>query len=107
MKRFFKWVGGLLVLALAGVVGWLAVSPPELVRVATNYAAKMVCSNVFVAGRDADEVMAVDVQAPGHPIFKAISVDVDREAKPPRVRAKLLGVFGTGAAVWRAARWSM
>ncbi len=101
MMRFLKWAGGLLVLALAGVFGWLAVSPPDLVRVATNYAAKMVCSNVFVAGRDAGEVMAVDVQAPGHPIFKAISVNVDREANPPRVSAKLLGVFGTGAAVWR------
>ena len=101
MKRIAKWLGGLVLLALAGVVVWLAVSPPDLVRVATNYAAKMVCSNVFVAGRNADEVMAVDVQAPGHPIFKAISVDVDRDAEPPRVQAKLLGVFGTGAAVWR------
>ena len=101
MKRFAKWTGGLLLLALGGAVIWLAAAPPDMVRVATNYAAKMVCSNVFVAGRDAAEVMAVDVQAPGHPIFRAITVDVDRDAEPPRVQAKLLGIFGTGGAVWR------
>ncbi|MCB1382335.1 MAG: serine hydrolase [Notoacmeibacter sp.] len=101
MKRISKWAAGLLLMVLIVAAGWLAAAPPDMVRVATNYAAKMVCSNVFVAGRDAAEVMAVDVQAPGHPIFRAITVEVDRDAQPPRVQAKLLGIFGTGGAVWR------
>ncbi len=48
---------------------------------AAGYSAKIVCSNVFIAGRDAEDVLALDVQAPGHPILKLIRVDVDREAR--------------------------
>ncbi len=95
--KLLKWLVAIVVAAVAGAAVWLAVSPPDLVRVATNYAAKIVCSSVFVAGRDADEVMAIDVQAPGHPIFRAITVDIDGKT----VRASLLGLFGTGTAVAR------
>src|SRR5690606_24732046 len=44
---------------------WLVFLPPNLLRVGSGYAAKIVCSNVFLAGRDPDEVLAIDVQAPG------------------------------------------
>lgn len=101
MKRILKWFGVILAAVLAGAVLWLAVAPPAMIRVATNYAAKIVCSNVFIAGRDADEVMAVDLQAPGHPVFKFISVDIDRSRAQPRVTATLLGLFGAGHAIWR------
>ncbi|MFP1633558.1 serine hydrolase domain-containing protein [Zhengella sp. ZM62] len=101
MMRFFKWLAGLVAIVLAGGAVWLAVSPPAMIRVATNYAAKIVCSNVFIAGRDADAVMATDVQAPGHPVFRAISVSVERSGAQPGVTAKLLGLFGAGHAVWR------
>ena len=56
--------------AIAGAAGWLYFAPPELIRVAAGYSAKIVCSNVFIAGRDADEVLRVDVQAPGHPLLR-------------------------------------
>ena len=84
---------------LVGGVAVLAVKPPELLRVGANYSAKMVCSNVFIAGRDAGEVLADDVQAPGHPILKAMRVSVDREHR--LVHANLFGFIGKGLAVYR------
>lgn len=77
----------------------LVVAPPDELGVATGYSAKIVCSNYFIAHRDPAEVMAVDVQAPGHPLLKLVSVSVD---EPQRlVTARLLGMFATGMAVYR------
>ncbi|MGP2493231.1 serine hydrolase domain-containing protein [Mesorhizobium sp. PUT5] len=97
--RGLKWLAGLVVLAVAALAGWLYVAPPDLIRVGSGYSAKIVCSNVFVAGRDPDEVLAVDVQAPGHPLLKLMRVSVDRQAGT--VTAGLLGVFGRSVAVAR------
>ena len=94
-----KWLLILVVAAVAGLAGWLYLAPPDLIRVASGYTAKIVCSNVFLAGRDAREVLEVDVQAPGHPILGYLSVDVDESAGT--VKAALLGLFGTGWAVDR------
>ena len=66
---------------------------------AAGYSAKIVCSNVFIAGRDPETVLEVDVQAPGHWILEYILVDVDRQAKT--VTAGLLGIFGKRTAVAR------
>jgi hypothetical protein len=92
-----KWLAILVVVAIAGIAAWLWIAPPDLIRVATGYSAKIVCSNVFIAERDAQEVLAVDVQAPGHPLLKLVSVSVDRDAGT--VRAGLLGLFGGGLGV--------
>ena len=78
---------------------WLWLQPPAMLRVAAGYAAKIVCSEVFVAGRDAREVLRVDVQAPGHPLLTFVTVGVDREARV--VRAGFLGFAGHGLAVAR------
>lgn len=94
-----KWLLVLAALAVAGVAAWLYLAPPALIRVATGYSAKIVCSNVFVAGRDEDEVLVVDVQAPGHPILKLVDVDVDRRART--VTAGLFGLLGNSVAVAR------
>lgn len=94
-----KWLLVLLVAAVAGLAGWLFLAPPALIRVASGYTAKMVCSNVFLAGRDAAEVLKVDVQAPGHPILGYLSVDVDPSAGT--AKAALFGLFGPGLAVHR------
>lgn len=85
-------------LVIAGV-GFLWLVPPDLIRVGANYSAKIVCSNVFLAGRDAEEVLAVDVQAPGHPLLRLMRVDVDESAGT--VDAGLFGLFGGGLAVHR------
>ena len=97
--RLLKAVAGLAVLAVAGLFAWLYAAPPELIRVGSGYAAKIVCSNVFIAGRDPDEVLEVDVQAPGHPLLKLMRVSVDRDAKT--VKAGLLGVLGQSTAIAR------
>ncbi|RJG44558.1 serine hydrolase [Mesorhizobium sp. DCY119] len=97
--RIVKWLLSLIVLAVVALAGWLYFAPPELIRVGSGYAAKMVCSNVFVAGRDANEVLKVDVQAPGHPLLRLMSVSVDTEKGT--VSAGLFGIFGKSLSVAR------
>ncbi len=86
---------------LAGGVG--VMHAMDMLRVGTHYAAKIVCSGVFVAGRDAAQVIADDVQAPGVAIFKALTVEVDRAQTLVRVHlppglARAVAVYrpGTG-----------
>ncbi|MYN45418.1 serine hydrolase [Pseudoduganella sp. FT93W] len=86
-------------LLVGGASAALALQPPELLRVGANYSAKIVCSNVFIAGRDAQAVLADDVQAPGHPLLKFLRIKVDKEKQT--VSARLLGLFGNGLAVYR------
>jgi CubicO group peptidase (beta-lactamase class C family) len=76
---------------------WL--KSPDILRVGANYSAKIVCSNVFLAGRDPDEVLRTDVQAPGIALLGLMRVSVDRERRV--VRAGLLGIIGDGLAVAR------
>lgn len=91
-----KWGVVVLVAAAIGLAGWLFFAPPELVRLGTAYSAKIVCSNVFIAGRDGQEVLAVDVQSPGHPLLGYIRVEVDEAAET--ATARLLGVFAPATA---------
>ena len=101
MKVFRRIVGVLLVLIIAGaLLLWL--KPPALLRVGSNYSAKIVCSNVFLAGRDPEEVLRVDVQAPGISILKQMRVSVDRERGV--VRAGFFGMIGDGLAQYRPGR---
>ncbi len=86
MKRILKFVGGLLLAIVLGAILWLAIKPPELLRVGTGYAAKIICSNVFVAGRDADAVLADDVQAPGNPLLRFLNASLDENDTSVTVR---------------------
>lgn len=95
--NFFKWLLGLVIVLAGGLAAWLHFAPPDLIRVGSAYTAKIVCSNVFIAGRDPDEVLKIDVQAPGHPLLRLMRLDVDKEAGT--VRAGLFGRFGRGLAV--------
>lgn len=102
MRRLGKWslrsaIALVLILGFAAV--WIVAVPPELLRVGTGYAAKIICSNVFIAGRDADEVLRDDVQAPGHPLLKLIDAEVDLEQGI--VRTSMLGVVAPSAALHR------
>ena len=101
MRRFYRLAAwGLSVLALVVLVGasWLIVSPPALLSVGSGYAAKIVCSSVFISGRDPAQVLAEDVQAPGHPLLKLMWQDVDFDEKT--VTTHLLGLFAPGYAAW-------
>jgi len=54
---------------------------------------------VFLAGRDADEVLRDDIQSMGNPVLTLMRVRVDRDGGV--VRAGVLGVLGGGLAVAR------
>jgi CubicO group peptidase (beta-lactamase class C family) len=102
MQKLAKWLVRLalaLVVIIVAGVGLLVVYPPELLRVGTGYAAKIICSNVFIAGRDADAVLRDDVQAPGHPLLRLVQADVDLEQG--LVRTSLLGMVAPSVAVHR------
>lgn len=99
MARILKAGMIVLILALAAALVGLWAKPPELLRVGANYSAKIVCSNVFLAGRDADEVLHTDVQAPGIALLRLVRIRVDRDQGV--VRAGFLGFVGDGLAVAR------
>lgn len=83
----------------AGALGWLVLAPPDLLRVGANYTAKIVCSNVFIAGRNAEQVLQEDVLAPGNPLMHLMRIRVD--AQQQTVRAGIIGFIGNGLAVHR------
>jgi CubicO group peptidase (beta-lactamase class C family) len=98
MKILRRTFGALLLLLItAALLLWL--KPPALLRVGANYSAKIVCSNVFLAARNPEEVLSLDVQAPGIALLKFMRVSVDRERGV--VRAGFLGFIGDGLAQWR------
>jgi CubicO group peptidase (beta-lactamase class C family) len=99
LTRIVKWLAGLATLIIVAGFAWLAVFPPDLLRVGAGYAAKIVCSNLFIAGRNPEDVLEVDVQAPGNPLLKFFDVDVDRDAG--MVKAAFLGLFAGNEAVAR------
>ncbi|HMH88414.1 MAG TPA: serine hydrolase [Steroidobacteraceae bacterium] len=88
-----------LLLLLVAVVLILWLKPPALLRVGANYSAKIVCSNVFLAARNPDQVLSLDVQAPGIALLRFMQVSVDRDRG--LVRAGFLGFIGDGLAQWR------
>lgn len=97
--RIIKWAFVLLAVAIVAAAIWIRLSPPDVLRVAVNYAAKIVCSSVFVAGRQVDDVLATDVQAPGNPVFWYMQATVDESGGT--VETSVAGLFGKGIAVDR------
>jgi CubicO group peptidase (beta-lactamase class C family) len=97
VARILKWLGLAMVVAVAGAVGWVYLFPPELLRVGNAYAAKIVCSNTFVAGRDPADVLSKDVQAPGHPILKYVSFEKGDDF----ITTRLFGFVAQQTAVYR------
>src|SRR5271154_5187490 len=87
----------LMLLLLLTLFLWL--KPPDLLRVGAGYSAKIVCSNVFLAGRDPEEVLRVDVQAPGIALLRLMRVSVDRGHGI--VRTGFFGFIGDGLAIAR------
>lgn len=99
MRRMLKWTSLTLAALVVAAATYLLLVPPELLRIGSGYAAKIVCSNVFIAGRDAETVLTVDVQAPGHPLLRLMQVEVDEQAQ--RVTARLFGFGAPGYAAFR------
>jgi CubicO group peptidase (beta-lactamase class C family) len=99
LRKILKGLLGLMLVGLAVACAFLTLRPPSILIVGTAYAAKIVCSSVFVAGRDEGDVFKTDVQAPGSPIMRAFKVNVDHERK--RVSVTFLGFVGRSVAVYR------
>jgi CubicO group peptidase (beta-lactamase class C family) len=99
LRKVLLRIAVALVLLLAVLLLALWFKPPDILRVGANYSAKIVCSNVFLAGRDPDEVLYSDVQAPGIALLRLMRVSVDTKRRV--VRAGLLGFIGDGLAVAR------
>jgi CubicO group peptidase (beta-lactamase class C family) len=78
-------------LGILGLSGWLAFIRPELLPILSAYAAKTVCSNVFIAKRDADTVIRTDVQFAEHRFTKHMKIDIDTANR--RVEAAVYGLF--------------
>jgi CubicO group peptidase (beta-lactamase class C family) len=78
MKRGLKWLAAAVVVIIAGGVGYAVHFVNANGAVGTGYAAKILCSSVFVSGRDPENVIAVDLAflKPYH-----VSAKVDREGK--------------------------
>ncbi|WJH40310.1 beta-lactamase family protein [Aliirhizobium terrae] len=99
VRRISRVLVVIVLVLLVGAGGWLYFVPPGLLRVGSGYTAKIVCSNVFIAHRDPQEVLSLDVQAPGNPLLRLMRVDVDRETQ--HVRAGLLGQIAPSEAIYR------
>jgi hypothetical protein len=89
--ELFKSLVALLLLGILGLSVWLAFIRPELLPLASAYAAKTVCSNVFIAKRDPDAVIRTDVQFAERRVAELMKIDVDNANR--RVEAALLGLF--------------
>jgi hypothetical protein len=83
---------GLVLVLILGAVGFLLYK--QIPQNLSGWAAKAVCSGVFVAGRDPDVVYDEDVVGV-HAIFKPVSVDIDESAHS--VTAKTAGLFARTA----------
>ncbi|KWI57173.1 serine hydrolase [Burkholderia ubonensis] len=85
-------------LALIAALGYAGYTLSRLAPIATGYAAKTLCSGVFVSGRPAASVIDVDIMAGVHPLLKLVHPSVD----PARhlARATFAG-FAAREAVFR------
>lgn len=101
MRRYLASFGILVAIAALGVAGfgsWIAYARPELLSLASSYAAKIVCSNVFIAKRDVDSVIRTDVRLAEHGLDKLMKIDVDTAKQ--RVESSFLGLFAKRYAVF-------
>ena len=62
----------------------------QIAPVGTGFAAKILCTGVFVSGRPADTVIDEDIMAGVHPLLKLVHASVDVEQR--RTRATFLGL---------------
>jgi len=85
-RRYVSFALLALALLLATGLGYGAYLLSHLVPIGTAYAAKTLCSGVFVMGRPAEEVMREDVVADNHPLLRVVfmSVDATRRAATAR-----------------------
>ena len=89
--KLFGFLAAIVVLGILGLSGWLVIFRRDALENGSAYAAKTVCSNVFMANRDVDSILRTDLLALGHPIFHLMKIDVS--AADHRVDAGYFGLF--------------
>lgn len=91
LVRILKLVVAIVLLGALAISVWLTFIPPDGLLSTTAYAAKMVCSNVFIARRDADAVISTDVALALPRVVKRLKIKVDTANQ--RVEATYRGLF--------------
>lgn len=76
LKRILYAVGIILVIVLA-LAGWYL---SDTLPIGTGHTAKTICSNVFISGRNAEDVFKEDI-APVHFLFAMMDFEVDFDEK--------------------------
>lgn len=99
LAALVKGLAVLVILVFIAGFAWLHFAPPALIRVGAGYAAKIVCSNVFIANRDPRDVLQNDVQAPGNPLLRYFDLNISEADRT--VTASFLGYFGPVTAIAR------
>ncbi len=95
MKKIIKWFFGIVFLCLIGFgVYFLDGALP----IGTGYTAKYICSQVFLAGRNPDQVFEKDVK-PTHVLFQLVRPIVD--VKNKMVTAAAFGFWKPMTAIYR------
>jgi hypothetical protein len=89
--KMFKFLFAIVLLGILGFSGWLTFSPPDGLLSASAYAAKIVCSNVFISKRDVAAVIGTDVEFALPRIVKRMKISVDTANQ--RVEVGYLGLF--------------
>ena len=98
MQRPIAWFRWMLALAVMSSLAYGTYTLSRIAPVGTGYAAKILCTGVFVSGRPAQQVIAEDIQAGVNPLLHLVFSTVDLKAA--RTRATFLG-FATREARFR------
>ncbi len=77
MKRIIKWLSGIVFLCAMGFGVYFL---NEALPIGTGYSAKYICSQVFLAGKNPDQVFEKDVK-PTHILFQLVKPVVDEKNK--------------------------
>ncbi len=102
MRQFRKLLAGLagaLIVAVAPAFLYAMLAPPSLLRVGTGFSAKLVCSAEFLSGRGPAGALAADVQAPGNPLLRGVTLRND--AAGGLVHTAFLHLIAPANAVFR------
>jgi len=100
--KMLKFLIGIMLLGILGFSGWLTFSPSDGLLSASANAAKMVCSNVFIAKRDPAAVIGIDVEFALPRIARRLKISVNTSNQ--RVEVAYLGLFAKRYAQYEEGR---
>lgn len=90
LRRTTRVVILLLGVSITSALGYAAYLLYRLAPIGTAYAAKTLCSGVFISHRSVDDIVREDIRADNHPLLRVIHASVDRSRQS--ASATLLGM---------------